>query len=186
MFRFKYSTSPAKSAAALECSQEEIDYFERIVKIFYYFASRYPMREDFLPHWDRVPFNGGIGLRLYYGIPHSLLTSFGRLILPFNCGLQSSEIESHHQKVTKDLGLKLILEKKQNSYGAFGPIFSITHDEEGCYKFPEPSLEKMTVFENFTSLSPQEEEHLEQLFKAWKDGIEERSMKIMRQSSLNY
>ncbi|EKD74634.1 MAG: hypothetical protein ACD_44C00375G0001, partial [uncultured bacterium] len=24
MFRFKYSTSPAKSAAALECSQEEI------------------------------------------------------------------------------------------------------------------------------------------------------------------
>jgi len=185
MFFPKYS-NPTTSAAALECSQEEIDYFERIVKIFYYFASRYPEREDFLPHWDRIPFNGGIGLRLYYGIPHSLLTSFGRLILPFNCGLQSPEIELHHQKVTKDLGLKLILEQEQNSSGAFGPIFSITHDEEGRYKFPEPSLEKMTVFENITSLSPREEEHFEQFFQAWKDRIEERSMERMGQSSLNY
>src|SRR3990167_1383898 len=186
MMLFSKYPNPTTSTAALECSQEEIDYLERVVDIFRYFSCSYPPKEEnFLPNWDRIPLNGGIALRFSHGNPASLLTSFGRLVLPY-LSLQPQESDSYLQKVSKDLDLELVLEKEEDSYGgAFGPIFSIRRDEGGYHLFPIPNLEKIRVFDNFTPISSREmpvyAEQLKQLFRALEDRRERKTMDRLTQ-----
>jgi hypothetical protein len=147
----KQATPKLDTLEELEDRKAELGaYYEKAQDIAKFIKAKLPSFENWTkeginPFYDRIPFDGAIGLKMYYGAPSSLLTPLGEMKIT-GSGCHPNNMDEVMQELTDTLGLVEVLPEVNDTMGCHGPIYAITKDLNGN---PLPQLDATNFSQKF-------------------------------------